>query len=306
MFRGDGKMALEITPTDATLAATMRGVDLNRLDDTTFAAIEDAWHEHGVLIFPGQHLDDDAHLAFTRRFGRLEQSIRRNRTTGISNLSNVQADGTVAPPSSLQARFLVGNTYWHSDSSYKRVGAKASILAAHVVPTEGGETEWADMRAAYDVLDDAMKGWLADKVAVHDYAFSHSPFGGTEILNKEELAHLASVEHPVVRVHPATGRKNLFVGRHASHILGEDLEESRKLLADLTEQGAQPPRTYKHRWAAGDIVIWDNRCVLHRGHRWPEDQPRTMVRTTVAGDDPDNEWALVAEAGGPAVIQGEF
>jgi alpha-ketoglutarate-dependent taurine dioxygenase len=109
-----------------------------------------------------------------------------------------------------------------------------------------------------------------------------------------------------VRVHPATGRKNLFVGRHASHIVGQDLEESRKLLADLTDQGAQPPRTYKHKWAEGDIVIWDNRCVLHRGHRWPEDQPRTMVRTTVAGDDSANEWALVEETRGPAVLQGEF
>ena len=299
-------MALKIEQTDATLAATVRGVDLNRLDEATFGEIEDAWHEYGVLIFPEQHLGDEAHLAFTRRFGPLEQSIRRKRSTGISNLSNVQADGKVAPPSSLQARFLVGNTYWHSDSSYKRIGAKASILAAHVVSIEGGETEWADMRAAYDVLDEDMKDWLADKIAVHDYAFSHAPFGGTELLDKEELSHLASVEHPAVRVHPATGRKNLFVGRHASHIVGQDLEESRKLLAGLTDQGAQPPRTYKHKWAEGDIVIWDNRCVLHRGHRWPEDQPRTMVRTTVAGDDPANERALVDEASGPAVVQGEF
>lgn len=299
-------MALEITPTAATLGATVRGVDLNRLDDATFDDIEAAWHEHAVLIFPEQHLDDEAHLAFSRRFGALEQSIKRKRTTGISNLSNVQADGAVAPRSSLQARFLVGNTYWHSDSSYKRVGAKASILAAHIVPTEGGETEWADMRAAYDVLDDDRKAWLEDKIAVHDYAFSHAPFGGLEILNKEELSHLDPVEHPVVRTHSATGRKNLFVGRHASHILGEDKEESRQLLADLTEQGAQPPRTYKHKWAVGDIVIWDNRCVLHRGHRWPEDQPRIMVRTTVAGDVPGNEWAVPEEVIRDEVVQGEF
>lgn len=299
-------MTLEITPTVATLGATVRGVDLGALDDATFADIEDAWHEYAVLVFPGQNLSDDAHLAFTRRFGRLEQSIRRTRSTGISNLSNVRADGTVAPPSSLQARFLVGNTHWHSDSSYKRVGAKASILAAHVVPEEGGETEWADMRAAYDALGTAMKDWLEDKIAVHDYAFSHAPFGGMEILDKDELSHLAPVEHPVVRVHPATGRKNLFVGRHASHILGEDLEESRRLLAELTERGARPPRTHKHRWTAGDIVIWDNRCVLHRGHRWPDDQPRTMVRTTVAGDDPDNEWALPEESLGATAVQGEF
>jgi len=299
-------MALEITPTDATLGATVCGVDLNQLDDANFDDIEAAWHEYAVLIFPEQHLDDEGHLAFSRRFGNLEQSIKRTRTTGISNLSNVQADGSVAPRSSLQARFLVGNTYWHSDSSYKRVGAKASILAAHVVPTEGGETEWADMRTAYDVLVDVRKAWLVEKIAVHDYAFSHAPFGGLEILSKEELSHLDPVEHPIVRTHPATGRKILFVGRHASHILGEDKDESRQLLADLTEQGAQVPRTYKHKWAAGDIVIWDNRCVLHRGHRWPEDQSRTMVRTTVAGEAPGNEWAVPDEVIRDEVVRGEF
>ena len=286
-------MTLEITPCDATLGAVVRGVNLTQtLDEPTFAAIESAWHEYAVLVFPEQHLSHEEHREFTRRFGPLELSIRRTRPKTTGQLSNVQADGTVAPPESLQARFLVGNTYWHSDSSYKRVGAKASILAAHVVPSEGGETEWADMRAAYDALDDAMKAYLEDKIAVHSYEFSHAPFGGMEVLNEEELAHLAPVEHPVIRTHPATGRKNIFAGRHASHILGEDIEESRKLLADLTDQAGQPPRTYKHAWKPGDLVMWDNRCVLHRGHRWPGDQPRTMVRTTVAGDGMDDEWLL--------------
>ena len=286
-------MALEFIPGKATLGATVRGVDLRQpLDEPTFAAIEEAWHEYAVLIFPEQHLSHEQHQAFTRRFGPLELSIRRNRPKSTGQLTNVQADGTIAPADSLQARFLVGNTFWHSDSSYKRVGAKASILAAHVVPDSGGETEWADMRAAYDVLDDEMKAWLEDKVAVHSYEFSHKPFGGMEVLSLDELSHLPPVEHPLIRTHPATGRKNLFVGRHASHILGQDLGESRKLLAELTEAGAQAPRTCKHAWQPGDLVIWDNRCVLHRGHRWPEDQPRTMVRTTVAGDGADTEWLL--------------
>jgi len=288
---------MEIRRSDATLGAEIHGVDLSHpLSEADFAEIEAAWHEHAVLIIPGQGLSDAQHLDFTRRFGRLEQSIKRTVSTGLSRLSNVDRDGQVVPRSSLQARFLVGNTYWHSDSSYKRVGAKASILAAHVVPDEGGETEWADMRAGYDVLDAGMKDWLADKVAVHSYEFSHAPFGGMELLGPDELAHLGPVEHPVIRTHPATGRKNLFVGRHASHILGEDLEESRALLARLTNEAAQPPRTLKHKWRAGDLVIWDNRCVLHRGHRWPDDQARTMVRTTVAGDDPDNEWVLAESA----------
>ncbi len=287
---------MQVTPCDATLGAEVTGVDLAALSDAQFNRIEAAWHEHAVLIFREQNLSDEEHLDFSRRFGRLEQSIRRSSTNGLGRLSNVDKDGKVAPPTSLQARFLVGNTYWHSDSSYKRVGAKASLLAAHVVPSEGGETEWADMRAAYDALDPAMQEWLEDKVAVHSYEYSHKPFGGMEILNAEELSHLPPVEHPVVRVHPATGRKNIFAGRHASHILGEDLETSRALLARLTEEAAQPPRVYKHAWRVGDVVIWDNRCVLHRGHRWPDDQARIMVRTTVAGDDPDNEWVLEAAA----------
>jgi len=284
---------MEFIPIDATLGATVRGVDLSQpMDDPTFATIESAWHEYAVLIFPEQHLSHDEHGAFSRLFGPLELSIRRNSPKLTGQLTNVQKDGTVAQPESLQARFLVGNTFWHTDSSYKRVGAKASILAAHVVPDIGGETEWADMRAAYDVLDDHMKAWLDDKVAVHSYEFSHKPYGGMEVLSRDELSHLPPVEHPVIRTHPATGRKNLFVGRHASHILSEDLDHSRKLLADLTDAGAQPPRTCRHTWKPGDIVIWDNRCVLHRGHRWPTDQARTMVRTTVAGDSANAEWLL--------------
>ena len=286
---------MHIQPTEATLGAQVTGVDLRQpLSDADFARIEDAWHRYAVLIFPNQHLSEEQHLAFTRRFGRLELSIRRNGSN-LSRLSNIK-DGAVVPPTSLQARFLVGNTYWHSDSSYKRVGAKASLLAAHVVPSTGGETEWADMRAAYDALEPDMKKWLEGKMAVHSYEYSHKPFGGMEILATEELKHLVPVEHAVVKTHPATGRKNLFVGRHASHILGEDLEESRALLARLTEEGAQSPRTYKHAWRPGDLVIWDNRCVLHRGHRWPDDQARVMVRSTVAGDDPDNEWVMPEDA----------
>jgi alpha-ketoglutarate-dependent taurine dioxygenase len=285
-------MSLEITPCDATLGAVVRGVSLKRLDDSTFAAIESAWNEYAVLIFPEQCLSHEEHRAFTRRFGSLELSIRRNRPKTTGQLSNVQPDGTVAPPESLQAQMLLGNTFWHSDSSYKRIGAKASILAAHIVPDQGGETEWADMRAAYDVLDNSIKAHLDGKIAVHSYEFSHAPFGGMKVISADELSHLKPVEHPIIRTHPVTGRKNLFVGRHASHIVGEDLEESRKFLADLTTEGAQPPRLYKHRWTPGDLVMWDNRCVLHRGHQWPDDQPRTMVRTTVAGDGMDAEWLL--------------
>lgn len=277
-------MKLKIIPATASLGATVSGIRLASLSDAEFVQVEAAFHKHAVLIFPGQHPDDDEQMAFASRFGEL--SIK------AQPFSNEKEDGSLWHPSDPLMQLFKGNEGWHTDSSFQSVAAKASILSARKVPSQGGETEWADMRAAYDALDDAMKARLADKIAVHSYEFSHAPFGGMDVLNEEELAHLAPVEHPVIRIHPATGRKNLFVGRHASHILGEDLEGSRKLLADLTNEAAQSPRTYKHTWQPGDIVMWDNRCVLHRGRRWPDDQPRTMVRTTVAGDGMDAKWLL--------------
>lgn len=284
---------MHIEPSGATLGATVRDVDLAKLNDASFASVEEAWHEHAVLVFPDQHLSDAAQIAFTRRFGRLERGLKRGRRgDGVGRLSNVDKDGCVVDAEKLQARFQRGNRDWHSDSSYKRVGAKASILAAHVVPDEGGETEWADMRAAWDALAPAMRDWLADKRAVHSYRFSHAWHGGLELLNEQELLDLPPVEHPLMRVHPATGQKSLFVGRHASHIVGEDEPSSRALLRELTANAGQPPRVWGHRWRPGDIAIWDNRCVLHRGRPWPAEQARVMARSTVAGEDANNEWAL--------------
>lgn len=277
---------------DATLGAVVTQVDLAFLSDATFARILDLWHERAVLVFPGQHLSDDEQIAFSARFGLFERGLKQISDVKLARLSNVKADGSVAAPDSLQARFHLGNLQWHSDSSYKRVGAKASLLSARVVPSTGGETEWADMRAAWDALDAATQRQLEHAVAVHSYAYSHTWHGGLEIINTDDLQRLQPVQHPVVRTHPATGRRNLFVGRHASHIIGADEAQSRAQLQQLTEHACQPPRLWKHRWRAGDIAIWDNRCVLHRGHHWPQDQARTMVRTTIAGDAPDNEWAM--------------
>jgi len=284
---------MRVQITDATLGAVVQDVDLAAIDDAQFAEIEAAWHRHAVLVFQDQHLTDEQHLAFTRRFGRLEKGLKRGPASArVGYITNVTKEGAIADPQSLQVRFSSGNSGWHTDSSYKRVGAKASILAAHEVPSVGGETEWADMRAAYDALDEASKSWLAERVAVHSYVFSHAPHGGLELLNEREVADLPLVQHAVVRTHPATGRKNLFVGRHASHILGEDEHESRALLRQLTSDACQPPRIWKHRWQPGEIALWDNRCVLHRGHAFPSDQRRVMARSTVAGDVVDNEWAL--------------
>ncbi len=285
---------MRIEPSGATLGATVTDIDLAALTDAAFKTIEDAWHRHAVLVFPNQGLSDADHMAFTRRFGRLERGLRRRRGSDLGRLSNVAKDGAVVPPQELQARFQRGNREWHSDSSYKRIGAKASILAAHVTPSRGGETEWADMRAAWDALDFATQAWLADKVAMHSYRFSHAWHGGLDLLSRTDLDDLPPVRHPLLRVHPATGRRSLFVGRHASRIIGEPVQTSRRLLRDLTHEACQPPRVWGHRWQPGDIAIWDNRCVLHRGHPWPAEEARVMARSTVAGDAADNEWAADA------------
>ncbi len=289
-------MSLTVTPSDATLGATVRGIDLGApIEDAVFREIENAWHERAVLIFPEQNIADEAQIAFSRRFGKLERNVTENNVghnPEVIVLSNVRDDGGLYEAGSNHALFLKGNSFWHTDSSFKRVPAKASILSARTVPDIGGETEFADMRAAYDELDNDAKSELGDRIAVHSYAYSQSLVGGTGALSDDEWDNVPPVEHPIIRTHPATRRRNLYLGRHASHIVGEDLEVSRQRLRQLCENACQPPRVMKHRWQTGDIVMWDNRCVLHRGHPWPSDQARTMVRTTIAGEVGSNEWVL--------------
>ncbi len=287
--------SMRVEPQDATLGAMVRGIDLKGpIGDEAFREIHAAWLDHAVLVFPEQFLDDESHKAFSRRFGRLERmfNLRGEGTEVFARLSNVRQDGSLIKPDGKHALFLKGNSYWHTDSSFKPVPAKASLLCAWQVPNEGGETEFADMRAAWDRLDPEMQGRLEGKVAVHSYHYSQGKVGGLDVLRDEDLDNLPPVEHPVVRTHPETGRKSLYIGRHASHIVGEEVAESRELLETLCEDACRPPRVFAHRWSAGDLVMWDNRCVLHRGRPYPPDQPREMRRTTVAGDATDNEWAV--------------
>lgn len=287
---------MRITPSDSTLGATVSEVGLNALSDDEWRGIEDAFHAHAVLAFPLANLTEEDHIAFSRRFGPLERTLsKRTERQEISLLSNVANDGSIAKRDDALGLFLKGNRYWHTDSSFKKVAAKASLLRALEVPDCGGDTEWADMRAAWDVLDEVTRARLEGLVAVHSYAYSQGKVGGIALLTEQERDALPPVRHPLVRTHPATGRKSLYVGRHASHVIGMEEEEGRALLAKLTEDACQPPRIFRHRWRAGDIVAWDNRCVLHRGHPWPFEQPRVMRRTTVAGDG-ENSWAIERKA----------
>lgn len=275
-----------------SFGARVEDVALAEISDDEFRNIEKAWFKYAVLVFPRQGLSNEEHFAFSRRFGRLEKGLPRDNKAMRAHIGNTSQDGNVLPVEHMGRIFNIGNSAWHTDSSYKRVAAKASLLAAHLVPAEGGETEWADMRAGYDVLSTSMKAYLQEKVAVHSYAFSHAWHYGLQLMSEEGLKQLPGVEHKIVQKHPDSGRDILFAGRHASHIVGEDFAESRKLLRELTFEATQPPRTFGHRWEVGDLVLWDNRCVLHRARWSPPDQPRKMVRSTVAGDATDNEWAL--------------
>ena len=291
---------MDIRPTGATLAAIVHDVDVRTLNAAAFAALEAAWHEHAVLIFPAQHLDDEAQIAFSRRFGKLErlQTVAvEGANPEIFMASNVDSAGRIDPVGSSRYLHNKGNRIWHSDSSFKSNPAKASLLRADAVPSTGGETEFADMRAAYEALDEQRRCWLAAKVAVHSFRYSQGQVGGLDIMSEAELDAIPPVEHPLVVTHPASGRKSLFIGRHASHIVGEDVEEGRALLRALCTEACRNERVYRHSWQVGDVVIWDNRCVLHRGLSYPVDEARIMCRTTVAGEQLDNKWVLDTSAG---------
>ena len=283
---------MRITPTDATVGAVVEDFDVRDIDAATWPEVEAAFHQHAVLVFPAQQLDEDDHLAFSRWFGPLERATavpREGQRADFTRLANVDGDGAVVvDPTSRTVKSLVGNQEWHSDSSFKRIPAKASILAAVVVPAVGGETEFADMRAGYESLSESQRARIENLVAQHSFA-------GDAYLTDAEREILAPVEHAIVQRHPATGRRSLFVGRHARTIVGMDVDVGRRLIDELREHACRPPRIYTHRWSAGDVVVWDNRCVLHRGRPWDMARERVMRRLTIAGDTAagdDNEWLL--------------
>ena len=285
-------MEPKITPLDATLGAVATNVDLAGLDDDAWTTIEAAFHQHGILVFPGQGLAEADQSAFGARFGDIEELAPGVHTVSISNQKE---DGSVTRPDEHRSRILRGNEGWHTDSSYMPLAAKASAIAAVVVPPEGGQTEWADMRAAYDALDDEMQERIADLAAYHSLYYSQGKTGhevkpGAGYGFHREEAPL----RPLVKVHPATGRKSLFIGRHAYGIPGLDATESETLLDDLMTFACQAPRTYRHEWEPGDLVIWDNRCMLHRACPYDYGEVRVMRHTRIAGD-PATEQALNTE-----------
>jgi alpha-ketoglutarate-dependent taurine dioxygenase len=280
-------MACGVEQTGSSLGAVITGIRLAALAASDWKAIESAFHAHAVLILPGQHLSGDEQVAFARRFGEIEHIIPDRDSVPISNR---RPDGTLMADDEPVMQILRGNEGWHTDSSYMPLAAKASVLSAQVVPAAGGETEWADMRAAYAALDPATRARIEALSAHHSIRYSQARIGDASPDNGYGYQVGDPPLRPLVKRHPVTSRPALFIGRHAYGIPGLAEGESERLLDELLAFACRPPRTLAHRWQPGDVVIWDNRCVLHRARPWDHREPRVMGHTRIAGD-PRSELA---------------
>ena len=283
-------MSLTIERTSATLGAFVTGVDLKKASDDEWKAVKTAFLDHGVLVFPNQQLSPNEQVDFALHFGEIERLTPDPKVRAVP-ISNQTQDGRLLREDDEITQILRGNEGWHTDSSYMPMAAKASALSAHVVTAEGGETEWADMRAAYDALDNATREKLANLSAYHSLYYSQAKIGHQAKESGLSGFHGKGAPlRPLVKIHPETGRKSLFIGRHAYGIPGLSNEASDSLLEELVNTACQPPRLFSHKWQVGDLVLWDNRCVLHRARPYDYDRPRHLVHTRIAGDH-SSEWA---------------
>ena len=285
-------MSLSIRQIHSVFVGEVSGVDITRpLTPDEVKAIDAGMDEYAVLVFHDQKLTDEQQMAFTVNFGRLEVARGGNITKdeerrlqiGMNDVSNIAKDGRLHERDSRTRLFNLGNMLWHSDSSYRAIPAKYSLLSARVVNPKGGNTEFADMRAAYDTLDAETKAEIEDLVCEHSLLHSRGSLGQTDFTD-EERAMFRPVLQRLVRTHPSTGRKSLYLSSHAGAIIGMPMPEARVLLRDLNEHATQPAFVYVHRWRPFDFVMWDNRRTMHRVRRYDESQPRDMRRTTLAGD----------------------
>ena len=281
-------MSITIFPVTPSFAAEIGDVDLSRLSEPDLAEVKEAFWKYSVLIFPDQHLTGDQHLAFARHFGPIEtdrvldQKVTPHRLDqSFADISNLDPDGKIWSEDSRQRMYKAGNKLWHTDSSFKRRPGLASLLYSHTVAPVGGHTEFADQRAAYDALPESMKKKLAGLIAEHSIATSRRKSGFTEF-NNDESGRLPPVPQTLVRTIPQNGRKSLYVASHAGRIFGMPDKEGTALIEELIAHTTQRRFVYTHRWRANDLVMWDNRCTMHRGTdyedlRWVRDMQRATV-----------------------------
>lgn len=241
-----------------------------------------------VLVLRNQHLDDAQQVTFTRHFGPLLEGANTTKTdamrldSAFADVSNVDAHNNVLARDDRRRMFSLGNRLWHTDASFRAVPARYSILSARVVPPHGGNTEFADMRAAYDALDEESRAEVDSLVCEHSLLFSRARLGFTDY-TEQEKATMAPVQHPLVRTHPQSGRRSLYLSAHIGSIVGWSQPEALAFLLDLTEAATDRPFVHAHSWQAGDLVIWDNRQTMHRARRFDDTlHVRDMRRTTTS------------------------
>ncbi len=287
-------MSVSIRQIHPVFVGEVSGIDLTQpLSRQEVAAIEAGMDCYAVLVYHDQKITDEQQMAFSRNFGALEDARGGNITkpedkrlqVGMNDVSNLGKDGRPLPLDSRERAFNLGNMLWHSDSSFRPIPAKYSLLSARVVNPVGGNTEFADMRAAYDTLDAETKALVEDLICEHSLMYSRGALGMLDY-SDEERAMFRPVRQRLVRTHPVSGRKSLYLASHAGGIVGMPMAEARILLRDLNEHATQPAFVYVHRWVPGDLVMWDNRQMMHRVRRYDDTQPRDMRRTTVAGEAP--------------------
>ncbi len=286
---------IDIRPCDpatrAFFAGEVSGIDLTRpLSDAEVAAVHAGMDRFGVLVFHDQQLSDDQQLAFSRQLGPLEQATGdiaapqdRRMSMDLNDISNLDKHGEVLPRDDRRRLFGLGNQLWHSDSSFKDVPAKYSLLSARKIPPTGGNTEFADMRAAYDALDEATKREIHDLICAHSQVFSRGILGFDDF-TEAERQKWAPVRQRLVRRHPITGRLSLYLASHAGGIEGWPVPEARAFLRDLTEHATQRQFVYAHVWKPWDLVMWDNRVTMHRARRYDPAEVRDMRRTTLTNE----------------------
>jgi alpha-ketoglutarate-dependent 2,4-dichlorophenoxyacetate dioxygenase len=291
-------MSLSIRPLTALgFAGDASGLDLTKpLSREQVQAIDDGMDQYGVLVFHEQRFTDETQMAFSRQFGELEFSSgaemynrandRRLPQMEMADISNLDAAGKLRAASDRVRLTALGNRLWHSDASFRAIPAKYSLLSARIVPGTGGNTEFADMRAAYDALDVDLKAEIADMITEHSNAYSREQIGFLKTdYGPENQDKLRPVRHRLVRADPRTGRKSLYLSAHIGSIVGLPVPEGRMLIRELTEHAVQRKFVYAHAWKPWDLVIWDNRTTMHRARRYNDLQDvRDMRRTTIRGE----------------------
>ncbi len=290
-------MTISIRQIHPVFVGEVSGVDLRRpLTPDEVAAIEAGMDRYAVLVFHDQNITDEQQIAFTRNFGEIENSAGGTVTKAhekrlnplMNDVSNLGKDRKPLARDDRTRLFNLGNQLWHSDSSFRAVPAKYSILSGRVVVENGGNTEFADMRAAYDALDDETKALCEPLVCEHSLMYSRGSMGFPPFTD-EEKAMFRPVRQALVRIHPKTGRKSLYLASHAGTIVGWPVPEARAFLRDLNEDATRPENVYSHKWRRFDLVMWDNRQTMHRVRRFDDTLVRDMRRTTVAGDAPTTQ-----------------